>query len=137
MLPGQRVKGKLNDMQLRAMLGFAGLTPPVRKEYLQDVIARPDLGGFNQDPAISGFGIHINSTMQQIKARILPAPALAYRQPACLNPGTKVQYAWCADAPFCQLTWVRMNTVQPAAAVCCKMHMCYATGIGCYSTSVC
>jgi hypothetical protein len=44
---GQR-RRMLNEAQTTGMLQFAGLSPAIRGQYLQDVVARKDLGGFNE-----------------------------------------------------------------------------------------
>jgi hypothetical protein len=38
----------LNEQQTTGMLQFAGLSPSIRGQYLQDVMSRKDLGGFNE-----------------------------------------------------------------------------------------
>lgn len=37
----------LSEQQTTGMLQFAGLRPADRAGYLEDVVGRPDLGGFN------------------------------------------------------------------------------------------
>jgi hypothetical protein len=44
---GQR-RRMLNEQQTTGMLQFAGLSPSIRGQYLQDVMSRKDLGGFNE-----------------------------------------------------------------------------------------
>jgi hypothetical protein len=45
-VPGQR-RRMLNEQQTTGMLQFAGLKPADRAGYLEDVVRRNDLGGFN------------------------------------------------------------------------------------------
>jgi hypothetical protein len=46
----------LNEQQTTGMLQFAGLSPSVRGQYLQDVVARKDLGGFNEGERLGEGG---------------------------------------------------------------------------------
>ncbi|WIA39818.1 hypothetical protein OEZ86_005871 [Tetradesmus obliquus] len=85
---GQR-RRMLNEQQTRGMLQFAGLSPGVRGQYLQDVMNRKDLGGFNEDPAVQAFGIQVETQMATVAARILNPPLLAYQRPEAITPGTR------------------------------------------------
>lgn len=44
----------LNEQQTTGMLQFAGLRPADRAAYLEDVVGRKDLGGFNEGEALAG-----------------------------------------------------------------------------------
>jgi hypothetical protein len=46
----------LNERQTTDMLSFAGLKPADRAAYLEDVVGRADLGGFNNGEGFWGGG---------------------------------------------------------------------------------
>jgi eukaryotic translation initiation factor 2C len=85
---GQR-RRMLNEQQTTGMLSFAGLKPAARAGYLQDVMSRDDLGGFNSDKAVKAFGIQVETQLSRVAARVLKAPLLAYGNPEAITPGTR------------------------------------------------
>eukprot|EP00877_Chromochloris_zofingiensis_P008172 jgi/Chrzof1/3608/Cz13g02060.t1 len=85
-VPGQR-RRVLDDRQTTSMLAFAALPPGQRKAFIDSVLQRPDLAGFNQDPTIRAFGIQVSQQMKTVKARLLPQPRLAYGRPEAIDPG--------------------------------------------------
>ncbi|CAD7696925.1 unnamed protein product [Ostreobium quekettii] len=85
-LPGQKVKGKLNAQQTAQMIRSATQRPLERKEYIEDVLRRIQ---FDDDPTVGAFGMRVSSQMQEIDARILPHPHLKYKDPPCMDVGTQ------------------------------------------------
>eukprot|EP00878_Enallax_costatus_P011253 GHUV01011750.1.p1 GENE.GHUV01011750.1~~GHUV01011750.1.p1 ORF type:complete len:582 (+),score=200.21 GHUV01011750.1:324-2069(+) len=116
---GQR-RRMLNEQQTTGMLQFAGLRPSDRAAYLQQVIERPDLGGFNNDPAVKAFGIQVETQLSRVKARVLNPPMLAYGSPEALTPGTRGSWNL-RDVRFpagCQIkSWAFTTLVDPQQLV--------------------
>jgi hypothetical protein len=82
----------LNEQQTTGMLQFAGLKPQDRAAYLEDVVSRPDLGGFNEGACVCVVSQVMTccvacSRLLLSKAPLLPDAELcvACAMPCCLR----------------------------------------------------
>ena len=82
-IPGHAYRGKLNDEQTRAMIKVACNTPAFNGNTITNQ-GFPDLGLRPNAPgaALAPFGISVIPDMQVIPYRILPPPAISYRDAA-------------------------------------------------------
>lgn len=71
-LPGQVRNGKLTENQTRRMIQHAAAPPPERKRMTMEQF---NLANFSNE-FTNEFGISVSGKMEEVKARILPAPQL-------------------------------------------------------------
>ena len=74
-LPGQRIKGKLNETQTASMIKFTCQSPDRRAQKILNNLSMLNLKG-NAD--LRTFGIQVKEEMMQIAARVLPTPNVCY-----------------------------------------------------------
>lgn len=86
---GQRYPFKLDDAQTRAMIQFAVTKPEKRK---QDIQRGLDMLDWAKDGVLKHFGVEMSNQMVQTKARLLPPPAVQYRNVEIKPVSTKA--AW-------------------------------------------
>uniref|UniRef100_A0A1B6EZT3 Piwi domain-containing protein n=1 Tax=Cuerna arida TaxID=1464854 RepID=A0A1B6EZT3_9HEMI len=74
---GQVVNKKLDETQTAAMVKAAARPADERKRRILQHMME---AGFNRDPCVNEFGISVNDKFEKIKARVLEAPNLEYRE---------------------------------------------------------
>ncbi|XP_065580423.1 protein argonaute-2-like [Artemia franciscana] len=73
-LPGQVMRGKLNETQTREMIKAATKPPADRKRRTEETAVAMDGGG----AVAKNFGISVSNTMTQVDGRILDAPVVKF-----------------------------------------------------------
>ncbi len=87
-MPGQRLP-TLTAAQQDALARLDSKRPSERKAFLETLLTSTlKLGS---DPGVRAFGLEVAQQLVGVRARVLPAPALAYGVPDCMHPGTQVR----------------------------------------------
>ncbi|GMH36578.1 hypothetical protein BSKO_04446 [Bryopsis sp. KO-2023] len=82
-IPGQLMRGKLNDMQTRDMIKVAAMRPRQRLEFIEKQVEP-----LARDTTAKSFGMQLGRNMVKVQGRILPAPALEYKRHTAFDVGT-------------------------------------------------
>ncbi|KAL6639221.1 hypothetical protein ACP70R_022951 [Stipagrostis hirtigluma subsp. patula] len=110
-VPGQRYQKKLGDSQTSKLMKSTCQPPSKREESIQQVVERNQ---YNSTKRANEFGLAVDYSPTTVEARVLPTPALKYRDNTICEPdngqwnmnGKKVYYGarvsnW-ACINFCQ-----------------------------------
>ncbi|KAE8573396.1 Putative Argonaute 2 [Halyomorpha halys] len=76
-VPGQVTIKKMNDTQTRTMVKEAAVDTERRK---QKILKSIDQIRFNEDPCLREFGLSVDDQFTKVKARIMNAPTVEYRE---------------------------------------------------------
>jgi hypothetical protein len=91
----------LNEQQTTGMLSFAGLSPTIRGPYLQDVMARKDLGGFNEGEPRPLLLLGVRVVLLWPSAAVLDNgkhQLLVQDVQAVLGAAAAAAHGWCSSA---------------------------------------
>ncbi|KAG0225299.1 hypothetical protein BGW42_004511, partial [Actinomortierella wolfii] len=81
--PGQKYTKKLDESQTSGMIKEANQRPQDRMRFIQQAMQELD---FNNNLHLRDFGFKIESSLERVPARVLPAPAIQYQGDRVVYP---------------------------------------------------
>ncbi|DBA02257.1 TPA: hypothetical protein N0F65_007667 [Lagenidium giganteum] len=82
-MEGQKTPRKVTDKQVANMIRFTATKPHIRKAKIEEKVRE---AGFSNDPTLRAFGLEVDPNMVTTRARLLPAPEMAYGKNAVQRP---------------------------------------------------